>query len=109
MRTLLLTILIACKAPASSAPDQPSPPASGAEQWTETTQHRVGGCDVGISNIWVRDGLGLSATFSIHEPDGNEHQEFVTPGSTVVVCGVSLDVVRIDVPPHTPGSVFVHQ
>ena len=62
-----------------------------------------------MSSIFVRDGLGLSATFSIVDADRKEHAEFVKVGSVVVVCGVSIDVVRIDVPPNAPGPVFVRE
>jgi hypothetical protein len=109
MRALVLTLVVACQTTAApsppAAPAEPDPP--GTTKWTETTNHAVGGCFVGVSNIFVRDGLGLSATFSIAEADGKERREFVKAGSVVVVCGVSIDVVRIDPSSNVPGAVHV--
>jgi hypothetical protein len=108
VKRTLVAVLVACgstPAPSPSTPEQPAPP--GTTKWTEGTNQAVGACRVGISNMFVRDGLGLSATFSILEADGREHHEFVKVGTVVMVCGVSIEVVRIDSP--TPGAVFVRQ
>jgi hypothetical protein len=102
MRILLVVLLFGCH---GSEPAKPDPP--GATKWGSNTNQTVGACHVGVSNIWVRDGLGLSANFSIQEADGGERREFVKEGSVVVVCGETIRVVRIDIRTDHPGDVFI--
>ena len=109
-RAALVAVLMVsgCKSAVRPAPENDPP---NALRLSEGTNHQLGACYLGSSNMWERvpDGGGPkrpSGTLSIEDADGGERRVFVFVGDELEVCGVRYRVHSVEAG-KTPGAVVL--